>query len=51
VDDREFWSQVRRALLVIVIAIGKRWDFPLESRSISFVNMDQSEQSDKEQVS
>jgi hypothetical protein len=52
VDDREFWVQVRRGLLTIVIAIGKRFDLPLESRSIPFVVMEyQAEQSDKEQVS
>ena len=30
-DDREFWLQVRRGLLMVVAAIETRWSFPRTS--------------------
>lgn len=30
-DDREFWLQVRRGLLMVVAAIENRWSFPRTS--------------------
>lgn len=34
-DDREFWLQVRRGLLMVVAAIETRWSFPRTSSKAS----------------